>query len=221
MPGFVVRCIIAAAALLAASPGDARPYGEPTIATTPQVTATNSVGGTVVRTNVVGSYAVVLIHGGQYESPPEDLMILTEHFLSGWQSIAIVYDDCDFTRLIGNAATRAALLRDMLPTHHGPEPCRAVPGGEHDIGSATDIAAIRSLELAALVPSVVVVDPYALGQWAGGGGGPHLFEKTNGRWNLVAGTGGEADAEWLASKGVPERYRCALLYNFIRCPTSR
>jgi hypothetical protein len=155
------------------------------------------------------------------ENISDDMIVLTEHFLSGWQSIEILYYDCDIVRFIRDPRTRAELVHDLIPTHHDTTPCNDVPGEEHDIGPASDIAEIRSLELSALVPTVVVAAPYALGQWAGGGGGPHLFKKTNGRWAIVAGTGGEADAEWLASTGVPERYRCALLYNFQRCPTSR
>jgi hypothetical protein len=73
----VARLVLSVVALCIAPPVAARPYGQPTIAPTPQIAATNSVGGAVVRTNVVGSYAAVLVHGGQMEDTSEDMIVLT------------------------------------------------------------------------------------------------------------------------------------------------
>jgi hypothetical protein len=87
-------------------------------------------------------------------------------------------------------------------------PCSDKPS---DFGPSDDIDAVRRLETGPLVRSVAVIENYALGGWYEQGGGPHLFKKTNGRWRLIAGTGGAADEWWLQRHDVPRKLWCPLL----------
>jgi hypothetical protein len=184
------------------------PFGSPDFAPTPWEAVQNIVGGAVVRTNVVGRYATVLVHdAGGYFGPARgpsraDAVILVERFSFGWQPLEDLYSPCRMNSHVRSPRSRNLLMRGITTGQTGHQAdCSSKPS---DFGSPAEIDAVRRLETGPLVPSVVVVENYALGGWYEQGGGPHLFKKMSGRWHLIARAGGAADESWLQMHDVPE-----------------
>jgi hypothetical protein len=184
--------------------------GASRIGVTPQEAATKSVGGTAIRTNQDGRFALVLVRGGSVEDSTGDVLILTEHFGFGWQSIIDLYYACDLQAYVRSQRARDVLLDGVHTTvdaHRDPGPCEQ-PGDGLDRGAASDIEAIRKHQVAAFVPSVVVAGDFALAER---GGGQTLYRRRDGRWVGIAGGGGSMDVDDLASYGVPTPLRCTLI----------
>ncbi len=167
------------------------------------------VAPTVIRVNVAGRYATVLISGGKMEGSFVDAPILVEHFSFGWQALTLVNDGCDLPQG-GPSSQTAILLRGMprLPTYRGA--CLRL----YDFGPIADVEAIRERLRGPLVPYVVVQGAFALGDWYGAGGGQNLYHRENGNWTRIAGGGGAMNVSELRRLGVPLRTAC----NFVPSP---
>ncbi len=164
----------------------------------------------VVRTNVSGRYAVVLLRRATMEGSPIQAPFLIERFAFGWQPLVLLNFQCGLDVYGLSAATTAALMRGM-PQPKNDRPCSSV---FNDAGPAADVTAVRALMRGPFVPSVAVSHDYALGNWYGAGGGETLYAKRGGRWRRIAGDGGAMGVEEMKKYGVPRTAWCALdIYN--------
>jgi hypothetical protein len=158
----------------------------------------------VRRVNVVGRYAAVLTSGGRIEGDPVNEPILVEHFSFGWQALDLLNFQCrlESHRLGRNA--EEALMRGM-PRLEDDRPCR---GLFNDAGPAEDVGSVRRIMRGPLVPYVVVSGNWAMGQWYGAGGGESLYQKREGRWQLVVSVGGAMGVHDIQKYGVPKSTWC-------------
>jgi hypothetical protein len=156
----------------------------------------------IVRTNIVGPYATVLIHGGYMEgSPAGDAALLFKHFSFGWQGLESLEFRCRLDSQVTSPTERPELMRGM------PAPIdRSACGSRNlvDFGSPAGIDAIRRSRDEAFVPAVIVSGNFALVGWYGGGGGEDLLQKRGNRWHVVADGGGLLDVSQLRERGVPK-----------------
>jgi hypothetical protein len=181
--------------------------GRPRIARTPEIAATNSVGGKAIQTNLAGRYALVVVRGGHFEDSVGDLVILTKHFSFGWQSIADVYTNCDVVEMIASESERLDLLHNVHGIHTTKGPCPAA-GSVVDDGPRADVEAIRASDPAAFVETVRVAQAYALAALPDA---QHLYRREADRWVRIAGGGGSLAGEDLKQYGVPRSDWCTLL----------
>lgn len=169
----------------------------------------------IVRTNVVGTYATVLIAGAMMEGAVLDAPILVERFPFGWQALQVLNDGSLTCGRIGPTFERA-LMRGMPRPQIRPE----IPCGtwSKDVGPQADVLAVRMVARGPLIPAVHVSHGYALAEWYGAGGGQTIYRKANGAWTVVTGGGGVLGVNEMRSYGVPQDAWCDLgVYN-AHCP---
>jgi hypothetical protein len=172
-----------------------------TFASTPEQAALDVFGShrasvQIVRSRVVGNFALVQTQGGKLEGAFVTNPTLLQHFTFGWQAIS--GDRCALTRV--PKADAEALTRgfSFAPAD------RVCPApDDRDVGSPDDIAAVRKLMRGPFVPYVRISGSYALGEWYGAGGGQWIYRKRNGRWMFLTGGGGAMNAEELQKYGIP------------------
>src|SRR6185503_5406662 len=142
---------------------------------------------TVVRSNVVGRYAIETVRGGEIEGQSMDQPVLVEKFWFGWQTLDVVGPQaCVLAQRGIPAATVEGLWRG-LPPSVGDLACRLPPEAV-DAGPLTDVADVRVHMRGPFVPFVTVSGDYALGTWYGAGGGETLFKRTGRRsWSVIGG----------------------------------
>ncbi len=177
-------------------------------APTPQVAAQRIVYSfhgskvVIVRTNIVGPYATVLVRGGYLEgSPAGDAGLLFKHFSFGWQGLESLNFRCRLTSQVNSPKARVGLMRGM------PAPVDQSACGRKnlvDAGSRAAIEAIRRSRDEPFVPAVIIAGNFALVDWYGAGGGENLLKKRGNRWQLLAGGGGLLDATQMRKYGVPK-----------------
>ncbi len=168
----------------------------------------------VLRTNVDGPYAMVLLHGASMEGAPIAAPILLKHFSFGWQTLALVNSRCEIAAYdLGSRAE--TLLMQGMPAPKDDRPCKGI---WKDAGPQAQVDAIRLQMSHALIPSVVVAGDYALGEWYGAGGGQTLFHFTVGSWHRIAGGGGAMGIEGMREYGVPQTDWCAFHIYGAKCP---
>jgi hypothetical protein len=161
----------------------------------------------VVRTNIVGDYAVVQLSGAYAEGSPIRLL-LVERFSFGWQVLDFAGQLCRITqhRISQRAVQRLILgMPEVLDTAGACGNIRMA-----DQGARADIDAIRKQMTFAAVPSVTIVGNYARGEWYGAGGGEWLFGKLGGQWVRLFGGGGAWSRTELITLGVPRYVSCRL-----------
>ena len=180
----------------------------PSYAATPQKAALGAVSpvrpAVVLRTNVAGRYATVLIRGAMLEGASIDAPILVERFSFGWQPIEVVNFAC---RLQSHGLS----LRDERRLMHGMPPPgddRACAGDDRDTGPVAQVEAVRRLMQGPLTPTVSVADGYALGHWYGAGGGETLFQLRAGSWHRLTGGGGALGVSEMRRYHVPRSVWC-------------
>jgi hypothetical protein len=168
----------------------------------------------VERMNLVGRYAAVLTRGGQMEGSTVTWPILVEHFSFGWQALDALNFRCRLDEHGISSGDKTQLMRGM-PQPQDDWPCIGVG---KDAGPVPDVEAIRRTMRFPLIPYVVVVGTYAIGQWYGGGGGETLFRKGCGTWRRIAGGGGAMGISEMRQYGVPRSAWCAFgIYDAV-CP---
>jgi hypothetical protein len=189
----------------------------PSYAATPQQAALDAVyasrSAVVVRTNVVGRFATVLLRGAKLEGAPVDEPILLERFSFGWQPLDIVNFPC---RLLTHAIPPRDTQRLMLgmPRLRTQPPGRVCNEDDNDVGPAPQTEAVRRLMQGPLTPTVVVAGDYALGQWYGAGGGQSLFVLRAGSWHRLTGGGGALGVSEMRRYHVPQSAWCTFrIYN--------
>ena len=183
----------------------------PSYAATPQKAALGALypvrPTVVVRTNVAGRYATVLIRGAMLEGSPIDAPILVERFSFGWQPIEVVNFVC---RLQTHAISPRDQQRLMLgmPPPHTPPPDRVCGEDDTDAGPVPQIEAVRRLMQGPMTPTVTVAGGYALGHWYGNGGGMTLFALRAGSWHRLTGGGGALGVSEMRRYHVPQSAWC-------------
>jgi hypothetical protein len=168
---------------------------------------------TITRVNTFGRYAVVLSRGALMESNPA-APILFERFSFGWQALESLDFRCRLDVHEIGAVGNEALMRGM------PEPGKQKACGENggrDSGPTADIETLRS-QSGPLVPSVTVVDNFAMVSWYGAGGGEQIYRKAGGKWIFMLGGGGAWGSQDLIAHGVPARDLCPLGVYDAKCP---
>jgi len=170
---------------------------------------TNGSALVIERVNVVGRYATVLARNGMMEGSAEHVPILLQHFSFGWQPLESLDFRC---RLDGHTLSPhdEDLLMRGMPKPQDDRPCS--DDSRHDIGSPAVIEALRR-QMGPLVPYVVIVGDYAVGEWYGAGGGQTLFRRRAGRWRAIAGGGGALGFPEMREYGVPRTSWCALVFD--------
>ena len=185
----------------------------PSYAVTPQqaaLGAVHSVGPTaVVRTNVAGRYATVLIRGARLENALINAPILVERFSFGWQPLEVVNFRC---RLQTHAISPRDQQRLMLgmPSPLPPTHDRVCNEDDTDVGPVSQVEAVRRLMQGPMTPTVTVAGDYALGHWYGNGGGMTLFARRAGSWHRLTGGGGALGVSDMRRYHVPQSVWCAL-----------
>jgi hypothetical protein len=180
----------------------------PSYAATPQTAALGALypvrPTVVVRTNVAGRYATVLIRGAMLEGASIDAPILVERFSFGWQPLEVVNFVC-------RLQTHGLSLRDTRRLMQGmppPQDDRPCAGDDTDAGPAAQVEAVRRLMQGPLTPTVTVADGYALGHWYGAGGGQSLFQLRAGTWRRLTGGGGALGVAAMRRYHVPQSVWC-------------
>ncbi|MDE2482702.1 MAG: hypothetical protein KGN02_10975 [bacterium] len=189
-------------------------------APTPQAAALAAMRHTaapasVQRTNVVGRYATVLTKGGRMEGATVTSPLLLERFAFGWQPLELLNFRCRIDAHALGASVDERLMRGM-PRAHDDRPC-GTRGMLRDAGPAREVEAVRAIMRGPLVPAVVVVGTWALGDWYGAGGGESLYRKSDGAWHLVTGGGGAMSVFDMRKYGVPASAWCAFGIYDARC----
>ena len=192
----------------------------PSYAATPQRAALGAVSSVrpsvVVRTNVAGRYATVLIRGAILEGSPIDAPILVERFSFGWQALEVVNFPC---RLQTHAISPRDQQRLMLgmPPPRPSTPDRVCGEDDNDVGPVPQVEAVRRVMQGPLVPTVIVADGYALGQWYGAGGGQSLFQRRGGTWQRLTGGGGAFGVAEMRRYRVPQSVWCTFRIHDAPC----
>ena len=166
----------------------------------------------VLRVNIVGSYAAVLMSGGMMEGAPVTAPILVQRFSFGWQTMDLLNFRCSLSLHALGSQTEERLMRGM-PRPRDDRPCR----GLRDAGPQRDIETIRKLMRGPLVPDVVVSGDWAMGDWYGAGGGESLYQRRYGRWRLVAYGGGAMGVLEMRAYKVPRSDWCRFGIYDVRC----
>jgi hypothetical protein len=178
-------------------------------AATPQAAALQAVSfgvkrpPTVVRTNVVGRYATILLSGGVMEGGAVTAPILLERFSFGWQPLDLLNFRCSLESHRLGKHVEVSLMRGMPKPEDG-TPCTE----RRDAGSTTEVEAVRRLMTGPLVPFVAVSKGWALGEWYGAGGGESLYRLRGGQWNVVSSVGGAMGILEMRRYGVPQSDWC-------------
>ncbi len=177
----------------------------PAYAPTPQSAALRIVYSShgskvvIVRTNIVGPYATVLVHGGYLEgSPAGDAALLFKHFSFGWQGLESLEFRCRLDSQVLSPQARRQLMRGM-PVPIDKPACRR--RNLVDVGSPAAIDALRSGRDEAFVSAVIIAGNLALVDLYGG---ENLLQKHGNRWLVVAAGGGLLDVSQLREHGVPK-----------------
>jgi hypothetical protein len=171
----------------------------------------------IVRINVAGRYATVLMHGAFIEGQSELVPILVQRFSFGWQALDSLNFVCRLTTHGIGVKAEALLMRGM-PALKGHRECRF---SNEDIGPKQQVDALRRASVNPLTPSVKVVGGYAVVEWAGAGGGQALYRLGHGEWNLIQGGGGALDVDLAREHGVPQAAWCALQVAGAKCRSRR
>lgn len=167
----------------------------------------------VVRVNLVGRYAAVLIRGAVMEGSAIRSPILVQRFSFGWQALDLLNFRCRLAAHGFPPALQDRLMQGM-PKPRDDRPCSGQP---RDAGPAAEVQAVRALMRGPLVPYVIVSRHWALGEWYGGGGGQEFYRRERGVWHRVAGGGGAIDFATVRALGVPYRDACKLHIYDARC----
>jgi hypothetical protein len=197
----------------------------PAYAPTPQAAARRIVYSNngskivIVRTNIVGPYATVLVHGGYMEgSRVDDAALLFKHFSFGWQGLESLNFRCLLDGQVTSPETRAQLMRGM------PAPSEEHACGNRelvDVGAPAQIETLRREQFAPFVSSVVISGKYAMVQWYGAGGGQQLLQKQAGRWQRLIGGGGALGVTEMRKYGIPHAAWCAFGIFDAKCGLER
>jgi hypothetical protein len=131
--------------------------------------------------------------------------LLLEHFSFGWQPLESLDFRCRLDVHDISAHDKDVLMRGM-PESKDDRPCEV--DGVRDRGPTAKVEALRRTMRGPLVPSVVVLGTFALGEWYGAGGGQKLFEWKMGRWHMLAGGGGALSSAQMRGFGVPKADWC-------------
>jgi hypothetical protein len=174
-------------------------------ATQRAVYTANGSRARIAQTNVVGRYATVLTSNGMMEGSENKAPLLLEHFAFGWQPLESLDFRCRLDVHGLSVHDNDRLMRGM-PEPQDDRPCRAK--NLRDLGPAAKVEAVRRTMHGPLVPSVVVLGTFALGEWYGAGGGQTLFEWETGRWHPLAGGGGALSSAQMRGFGVPKADWC-------------
>ncbi len=158
----------------------------------------------VLRTNVAGRYATVLIRGAMQEAAPINAPILVEHFSFGWQPLEVVNFACRLRTHDISPHDQQRLMRGMPP----PQDDRACTADTRDAGPVQQVEAVRRLMQGPLTPTVSVAGGYALGEWYGAGGGYALFRFRAGSWQQITGGGGALGVSDMRRYHIPQSAWC-------------
>jgi hypothetical protein len=170
------------------------------------VQAGSAFGSHVRAIAVAGPFAVVNVSGWELESSPYTGQTLFRKYRFGWQMIDLAEGRFRVCDLAGDGVPPAfvrslSINASLVPAWRYVEPCSpARPFAP----TSRDEDAVR-----AVIPgtsgqwfrNVFIADNYALILWAGGGGGPMIARKRNGRWAVYHGTGGMPSACWMIEFG--------------------
>ncbi|HEY1976138.1 MAG TPA: hypothetical protein VGG89_06330 [Candidatus Baltobacteraceae bacterium] len=137
--------------------------------------------------------------------------MLLQRYPFGWQMIELGRPKllpCQLKARAADAAAVAFFAGGIGLGKDSPEYCSSP---SRDVGHLSDVVAVRSLmnsaattpKVHAMIPSVHIIDGYALGAWYGAGGGETIFAKRNGVWKEIAGGGGAYAPSDLTKLGVP------------------
>ena len=200
--------------LIAAGVAIALASQTPSYAATPQKAALGALAAgrsarpmTVVRTNVAGRYATVLVRGARLEGAPVDAPILLERFSFGWQPLEMVNFRCRLQTHAISPRDQQRLMRGM-PRPQTPPPDRVCGEDDNDVGPPLQIEAVRRQMQGPFIPTVTVAGDFALGQWYGAGGGQSLFARRAGSWNRLTGGGGALGVTEMRRYHVPQSAWC-------------
>lgn len=171
----------------------------------------------VIRTNVAGRYATVLMRYAAIEGSNVDDPILVERFSFGWQALDGINASCRLTAHRLGKRTDALLMRRM-PSPEDERICGDGEDWKRDTGPVRDIEALRRQMAGPLIPWVVVDGTWAAVQWYGAGGGLDIFRLRGAHWQLVADGGGAIDTDEARGIGIPQRSWCALGILRAACP---
>ena len=169
---------------------------------------------TVIRSNVAGHYATVLLRDGIVEGSPLTEAVLVERFAFGGQPLTIVDTPCVFAKRDIGPEIVVRLTHGMPPVSKS-GPCAR--DDRRDAGSTADVEAVRRLMIGPLVPWVSVSGAYAAGHWYGAGGGGQIFRRAANGWTPIGGSGGSTGFEDLRHIGVPARDACRLGFTSPAC----
>ncbi len=167
----------------------------------------------VRRVNVLGRFAAVLTGGGRIEGDLNSDAILVRRFSFGWQALDLLNERCRLESHGLGAGTDGRLMTGM-PSPHDDRPCR---GYFKDGGPKRDVESVRRMMRGPFVPYVLVAGSWAMGGWYGAGGGESLFQKRDGRWQLVISGGGAMGVDDVRRYGVPQLTWCKLGIFDARC----
>lgn len=179
-------------------------------AATPQKAALGAVGTApgirpwIVRTNVAGRYATVLIRRAILEGSPVDAPILIERFSFGWQPLESLNFACRLRSHDISPRDQQRLMVGM-PSPLDDRVCRE---DSRDAGPVRQVEAVRRLMQGPLTPWVTVSGGYALGDWYGAGGGYALFVFRAGSWQRITGGGGALGVSDMRRYHIPQSAWC-------------
>lgn len=139
------------------------------------------------------------------EGELQKTVVLLQRYPFGWQMIAMNGPSIEPCQLKARGADANAIAYFSSTFGLAPNKSDDCASAPVDVGPGSDVTAIRALlaKKNLFIPSVHVVQGWALGNWYGAGGGQELYKKSNGTWSRVAGGGGAFDAGLLEQKGVP------------------
>jgi hypothetical protein len=188
--------------VLAAAPS---PQNTPnTFASTPQDEVVKVFGVRVLRTNVVGRFAVVLVAANAQRDIAPNQAFLLERFSFGWQLLDEVYS-CMNWRDVSNDDQRQLMLQVPRPANQKCGPPESV-----DAGTRGDIESVRQLMYGPFVPSVQVSRNYAYGIWSSlESEGCELFRRVGNEWSVLESCHG-GPLQGVCSLGIPQNTLRAL-----------
>lgn len=136
--------------------------------------------------------------------------MLLQRYPFGWQMIELGGPKLVPCQLKARGADGAAVAFFAGSVGLGKDASEYCSAPSRDVGASADVAAIRNAillrvlpKIHAMIPSVHVVDGYAVGAWYGAGGGEMIFAKRNGVWKQIGGGGGAYGPDDLTKLGVP------------------
>ncbi len=197
--------------LLTSSPSQATAAGS--FASTPQDEIVRAFGARVLRTNVAGRYAMVLIAADAQRGMATSRAFLLQRFSFGWQGL-FVWPAPGYCILNGRGISPDDQQRLMLgmPKRASNDKCLAPE--LIDAGPRGDVESVRQMMDGQLVPFVKVSGNYAYGQKMGGGDdaddGCKLFRREANGWRLLVSCHGGLDSQAVCRLGVPQNTLRAL-----------